>query len=82
MFGLIIMIHLCIAYYEIDNYKYIALVLNFKDNYITFGYFCSTFCFISSNYILTYIWNKYGFDVSVLILNLLSIVNLTGIILS
>ena len=76
------MLNLCITYYTVDNYKYISLVLNFKDSYITFTYFCATFFYIGSNYVVTYIWNKYGFDMSVLILNLINGLNLIGILIS
>ena len=76
------MLNLCITYYTVDNYKYISLVLYFKDSYITIFYFCSNLFYISSNYIVTYVWNNYGFDHSLVILNLINGLNLIGILFS
>ena len=56
IFGITVLINLAISYYATDTYKYIALVLNFKDQLISAIFMTSTFFFILSNQMITYFW--------------------------
>ena len=71
-----------ICYYCIDIYKYLALIFNFGDLMISVLFSFGVVFFIGSNYLVTYIWENYGFDWSLMGLNALNFFNLFGIVFS
>ena len=82
IFGVTIAINLAISYYATDAYKYIALILHFQDYVISAVFMSSTFLFILSNYIISYAWTNFGFDVCFMIVNSANFIALLGILLS
>lgn len=43
-----------------DNYKYLALLLDFSDEKISFFYFLSPIMSMMGNYLVTTMYSKYG----------------------
>ena len=65
--GIIVGINAAISLYSMDIYKYMALILNFGDLLVSLVFTCGVFFYIASNYLASFLWNKFGFDKSLLL---------------
>ena len=50
-----------IDYYCLDSYKYVGFIIGISDKTLSYAYSVSSFFYISSNYVLSYIWERYSF---------------------
>ena len=82
MLGAVIMINMAICVYNTDMYKYIALTLNFQDQQTSVFLSIGVIFYIGSNYLVTFVWEKYGFDYSLIILIFVNLINTSGILYS
>ena len=51
-----------IDYYCLDSYKYVGLIIGISDKTLSYAYSVSSFFYILSNYVLSYIWENYSFE--------------------
>ena len=70
------MFNLATSYYTLDIYKYLSLVFENQDLIISILFFCSTFIYVFSNFFTTFVWNSFGFDITMIILHFCNILNL------
>ena len=54
-----------IAYYCLDNFKYISLVIGYSDGLSSFIYSMTCVFYILSSFFLAYIWENFSFFVCI-----------------
>lgn len=60
IFSIILYFLVTIGFFNVDNYKYISLLLGYNDKDVTFAYSISTFFYFGGQYLCAYIWDRKG----------------------